>query len=118
MRPYLVQVVGGAPLMGAQARSDYCRVGDILAARWVAAAGRVVVADGTAAADMGWQADTASQGHADPGRTAIHNRVVAVVPANPAAAGAVAVVLRCPNSRSVIRMCIFIAVQHTILEQF
>ena len=106
--------------MGMQARSDYCRVTDrrAVAAYWVAAARRVVVAGWAVAGDTGWQADTASQGPVDPGRTAIHNRVVAAVPANPAAAGAVAVVLRCPNSRSVIRICIFIAVQHTILEQF
>jgi hypothetical protein len=67
------------------------------------AAGRVVVVGWVVAADRDWQANTAPEDSVDPGRIAIHNRVVAVVPVFPAAAGAVAV-LRFPNSRSVIGM--------------
>ena len=58
---------------------------------------------GRVAAGRDWQANTAPEDSVDPGRIAIHNRVVAVVPVFPAEAGAVAV-LRFPNSRSVIGM--------------
>ena len=109
MYPYPAQAAGGAPLMGAQARSDCRAMQDrqVVAAYWATAARRAVVAGQAAAGGTGWQVDAASQGLVDPGRTAIHNRVVAVVPANPAGAGAVAVVLRYPNSRSVIRMSLY-----------
>ena len=67
------------------------------------AAGRVVFAGWVVAVDKDWQANTAPEDSVDPGRIAIHNRVVAVDPVFPAEAGAVAV-LRFPNSRSVIGM--------------
>ena len=47
-----------------------------------------------------WQANTAPEDSVDPGRIAIHNRVVVVVPAAPVGAGVVAV-RRFPISRSV-----------------
>ena len=68
-----------------------------VAAGWAAVVGWVV------AADRDWQANTAPEDSVDPGRIAIHNRVVAVGPVFPAEARAV-VVLRFPNSRSVIRI--------------
>lgn len=67
------------------------------------------------AAGRDWQANTAPEDSADPGRIAIHNRVVG--PVFPAEARA-AVVLRFPNSRSVNSLSLNLPVQHIIVEQF
>lgn len=78
-------------------------------------ADRVVVGR-VAAAGRDWQANTAPEDSADPGRIAIHNTVV-VGPVFPAEARA-AVVLRFPNSRSVNSLSLNLSVQHIIVEQF
>jgi len=104
MRPCPLQAAGGAAKVAALAHSDYSLAQDTLAAAadLVAVVGQAVV-DWVVAAGRGWQANTAPEDSVDPGRIAIHNKVVAVVPVFPAGAGAVAV-LRFPNYRSVIRI--------------
>jgi hypothetical protein len=104
MHPYPLQAAGGAAKVVALAHSDCSLAQDklVVAAGWVAAR-RAAVVGWVAVADRDGQANTAPEDFVDPGRIAIHNRVVAVVPVFPAGAGAVAV-LRFPNSRSVIRM--------------
>ena len=92
MRPYPLQAAVGAAKLVALAYFDCSLALDKLAA----VVGWVVVVSGD------WQANTAPEDSVDPGRIAIHNRVV-VGPVFPAEARAV-VVLRFPNSRSVIRI--------------
>lgn len=83
----------------------------------VAAAGWAAAVEWAAAVGRDWQVNTAPEDFVDPGRIAIHNRVVAAAPVVPAGAGAVAV-RRFPNSRSVNQDISCLPAQHNILGRF
>jgi len=89
----------------------------VAVASWAVVDSVVAVGRVAAVSREDWQANIAPEDSVDPGRIAIHNRVVAAAPVVPAGAGAVAV-RRFPNSRSVYQDVSCLPDQHIILARF